>query len=56
MFIVVYLLWIIKFIKQRLPTSVVCRINRKVSETRRSFKQTYFCDKGPGFSNEANPH
>jgi len=36
--------------------SVVCRETRKVSGTRRSFKQTSFCDKGPGFSNEANPH
>jgi len=36
--------------------SVVCIYSRKVSETRRSFKQTCFCDKGPEFSNEANPH
>jgi len=36
--------------------SVVCIDSKKVSETRRSFKQTCFCDKGPEFSNEANPH
>jgi len=35
--------------------NVVCRMNREVSETRRSFKQTCFCDKGPGYSKEANP-
>jgi len=23
---------------------------------KRSFKQTCFCDEGPGFSKEANPH
>jgi len=34
--------------------SVVCSINREVSETRRSFKQTCFCDKGPGYSKETN--
>ena len=35
--------------------SVVYRMNREVSETRMSFKQTCFCDKGPGYSKEANP-
>jgi len=35
--------------------SVAGRMSREVSETRRSFKQTCFCDKGPWFSNEANP-
>jgi len=32
----------------------VKKMNREVSVTRRSFKQTSFCDKGPGYSNEAN--
>jgi len=30
--------------------SVVYRMNGEVLETRRSFKQTCFCDKGPGYS------
>jgi len=35
--------------------SVVGRMSREVSEISRSFKQTSFCEKGPWFSNEANP-
>ena len=30
--------------------SVVYRMNGEVLETRKSFKQTCFCDKGPGYS------
>jgi len=35
--------------------TVVDEMNREVSEVSRSFKQTCFCDKGPWYSNEANP-
>jgi len=36
--------------------SVVIRKSKEVSETNRTFKQTCYCDKGPWYSNEANPH
>jgi len=35
--------------------SAAGKINREVSEVSRSLKQTCFCDKGPWYSNEANP-
>jgi len=36
--------------------SVVWSKNYENIREKRSFKQTCFCDEGPGFSNEANPH
>jgi len=36
--------------------SYIDKMSRKASETNRSFKQTWFCDKGPWCGKEANPH
>jgi len=45
-----------KIYKINLITSVVWSKIVKVSEARGLFKQTSFCDEGPGFSKEVNPH